>query len=31
MGLTEFKLAVRSRIRPLVLILDRMGMTPLAV
>ena len=31
MGLTEFKLAARGRVRPLVLALDRLGMTPLMV
>ena len=31
MGLAEFKLAARGRVRPLVLALDRLGMTPLMV
>jgi CDP-diacylglycerol--glycerol-3-phosphate 3-phosphatidyltransferase len=31
MGFTEFKLAARARVRPLVLGLDRLGLTPLAV
>ncbi len=31
MGLTEFKLAARGRVRPVVLALDRLGMTPLMV
>lgn len=31
MGFTEFKLAARGRVRPLVLALDRLGMTPLMV
>jgi len=31
MGFTEFKRDVRGRVRPLVLALDRVGMTPLAV
>jgi CDP-diacylglycerol--glycerol-3-phosphate 3-phosphatidyltransferase len=31
MGFTEFKLAARGRVRPLVLALDRLGMTPLVV
>jgi len=31
MGFTEFKLAARGRIRPLVLGLDKLGMTPLMV
>jgi len=31
MGFTEFKLAARGRVRPVVLALDRLGMTPLMV
>ena len=31
MGFTEFKQAARARIRPLVLAVDRLGMTPLSV
>ena len=31
MGFTEFKLAARARVRPVVLALDGLGMTPLAV
>lgn len=31
MGFTEFKLSARSRLRPLVLMLDRLGMTPLSI
>jgi CDP-diacylglycerol--glycerol-3-phosphate 3-phosphatidyltransferase len=31
MGFTDFKLAARSRMRPMVLTLDRLGMTPLGV
>ena len=31
MGFTEFKLAARARVRPLVLGLDRLGLTPLTV
>ena len=31
MGFTEFKLSARGRLRPLVLMLDRLGMTPLAI
>jgi len=31
MGFTEFKLAARARVRPLVLGLDKLGLTPLAV
>jgi CDP-diacylglycerol--glycerol-3-phosphate 3-phosphatidyltransferase len=31
MGFTEFKLSARSRLRPLVLMLDKLGMTPLSI
>lgn len=31
MGFTEFKQAARARVRPVVLVLDRLGMTPLSV
>lgn len=31
MGFTEFKLSARGKLRPLVLMLDRLGLTPLAV
>jgi CDP-diacylglycerol--glycerol-3-phosphate 3-phosphatidyltransferase len=31
MGFTEFKLSTRSKLRPLVLMLDRLGMTPLSI
>ena len=31
MGFTEFKMSARSRLRPLVLMLDKLGMTPLSI
>ena len=31
MGFTEFKLSARSKLRPLVLMLDRLGLSPLAI